>query len=198
MTGNDNTESIDLFHTAAERRQLLSSNIAHNKKEFVKSQAAAGLLSFLVEARHQLDAVENRLLAQLGKKRSSFLAFFSSPSKIAPSEAAQTIQAEFETARSLLFDINEYMLFNLDETNLADKAVRQCERFEDDLSKLRLGDRLEKHWNNINDASLFSNEMADREILGKISQKKNIHRLGRSPCRVRIIPQSLKRFFAHH
>lgn len=157
----------------AERVIRLQNNIYNSKKEFIKNQAQLGVLEFLVEARQKLDVAEARMQSQLHNRRSSLFSFFSNSNKVAPNDAANTITAEFETARRLLLEIHENILNQADETNLKQRAVHYSALFEVDLRKLKDGQRLEKTWNNTNEIGLFPEEVEERQVLGKISNSNS-------------------------
>jgi hypothetical protein len=166
-------EDTDIQETLAERVVKLQLNISENKKEFIRNQAQIGLLGFLVDARQKLDAAEVRMMAQLGNQGRSVFSFFSNSKKVFPAGAVDELTAEFETARRLLWEVNDNILSNADDTNLEQLASHQHNRFEADVKKLKDGKRIERYWNNTTDKELYSYEIEERQALGKIGINKS-------------------------
>jgi hypothetical protein len=194
MSADKTNEKTSLEETVAQRTDLLYKNIGDSKKQFIQNQAQVGLLHFLIEARNQLDTLEARMAAQLGKKRSSLFSFFTSSKKVVPAAPINDLSSEFETARRLLFEINEYILRNADETNLVERASRQRDTFESAIKTLKDGGRIERYWNDTKEAHLFSEEIAERKLLGTISKPKIFSILSEVRDELEIFPARVKDF----
>ncbi len=192
MSAEKSQQTNGLEQTVAERTVTFRKNIGENKKQFIINQAQVGLLHFLADARTQLDALEARLYTQLGKPSSPLFSLFTSKKKIVPAAAVQDISSEFETARHLLFEINEFILFKAGETNLVRRAAYQRDIFEADINKLKAGGRVKKYWNDTEEFNLSAETIEQRRQLGTISKPKIFNILNEVHEELTIFPTKLK------
>jgi hypothetical protein len=194
MSAEKATEMTDLDYTVAERMALFQQNIDKSKRTFIQNKAQEDLLSVLGDCRKDLDKAEARMLAQIGRNTSSLFSFFSSSKKVVPAEASDALIAEFETARKILFDINNAIVNDVNETNLVKRASRQYERFDSDMEKLRDGIRLKKYWNDPNESRLDSDEIKERKELGMITKPKIFNILETIDEVLKIFPSRMDNF----
>jgi hypothetical protein len=173
MSGVDVPEVEQVFQ---QRKIAFKTEIEKSKELFIKSQMSNFLLAFLVAGKTKLDKLENQMSEKLNQPRASGFAVFFSRNKVHPLTTQQELsvqqKAEFQTAKLLLLNLNYVAAADYDDKNYGGKAQAQKQDFEDDIELLKSGARLKKHWNDTTDPELFTDEIAERKLLGTITNKK--------------------------